>query len=265
LRAFCVMARGRAKRQSLLADLLGRYNWRGNFRQELPTAYRLLRTANHMSTHVEAAQQAESLERFVAAGHHREAIYGLQWGDPRISPPLARVKDEFLLPALGPAITVLEIGCGGGRWSRYFHGRVKKAFLADATPAAEIAVRAHTDWDGFEFLMSVGGRLTGLADASIDYVFSFDTFVHFHRELFDGYVREIGRVLKPGGLLHLHHAARWPEAEINERSFQYRDARDIEALCSSAALRLTNRLIEFRGGYGSVLREAVQLLRGPHD
>ena len=155
-----------------------------------------------MSTRIEASHQAESLERFVAAGHHRDAIYGLQWGDPLISPLLARVKEEFLLPALCPAITALEIGCGGGRWSRYFAGRVKKAFLVDATPAAEAAIRSHTDWAGFEFLMPVGTRLPELADASIDYVFSFDTFVHFHRELFDGYVREIGRILKPGGLLH---------------------------------------------------------------
>lgn len=213
-----------------------------------------------MSAHIEASHQADSLERFVAAGHHREAIYGLQWGDPRNSPLLRRVKDEFLLPALRPAITALEIGCGGGRWSRYFPGRVKEAFLADATPAAEIAVRAHTDWAGFEFLVPVGSRLAEVADASIDYVFSFDTFVHFHRELFDGYVREISRVVKPGGLVHLHHAARWPEAEVNEQNFQYRDESDIEALFSSAALRLTNRLIEFRGGYGSVLREAVRLL-----
>lgn len=213
-----------------------------------------------MNIAFETDLQVESLDRFVAAGAHRGAVYGLEWGDPEVAPHLARVKNEFLLPALNPAASVVEIGCGGGRWSRYFCGRVRRAFLVDATPSAEPAVRAHADWNGFEFIVAKDANLPTIPTAAADYAFSFDTFVHFHRELFDAYIREISRVLKPGGLLHLHHAARWPEAEMNERTFQYQGEEEIEALLSSVHLRLSRRHVEFRGGWGSILREAVRLL-----
>lgn len=118
----------------------------------------------------------------------------------------------------------------------------------------------HCDWQGFEFIVSKDGRLPSIERGGADYAFSFDTFVHFHRELFDAYVRELARILKPGALFHLLHAKRWPESTINEQVFQYREDDDIDALLASASFRLTNRSLEYRGGFGSVLREAVRLL-----
>lgn len=212
-----------------------------------------------MPTTIESDRQVKSLEQFVAEGIHRGATYGMEWGDPDAAPLLAHVKNEFLLPSLARGITAVEIGCEGGRWSRYFSGRVKKAYLVDATPSAEIAIRAGCRCDGFEFIVANGGDLSAIATQSVDYAFSFDTFVHFHRELFDQYVVELSRLLRPGGILHLHHAARWPETIANEQVFQYRDDMDVEALVASASFRPTGRIMEFRVGFGSVLREAVRL------
>lgn len=209
----------------------------------------------------EATRQSIALDEFVAAGHHLHRIYGLEWGDPEETPHLVRARDEFLLPALNSAMTVIEIGCGGGRWSRYFKDRVKAAYLVDATAAAEAAVRAHCDWRGFEFVVAGDGCLSSIKTATVDYAFSFDTFVHFHRELFDAYVSEISRILKPGALFHLLHAKHWPDSAANEQIFQYRDDDDISALLASGSFRLTNRSLEFRVGFGSILREAVRLLR----
>ncbi|HEU5397089.1 MAG TPA: hypothetical protein VFV81_07970, partial [Verrucomicrobiae bacterium] len=48
-----------------------------------------------------------------------DEIYGLEWGDPENSPPLQYIRDHFLLPYVRPETTVLEIGPGGGRWTRY--------------------------------------------------------------------------------------------------------------------------------------------------
>lgn len=44
----------------------------------------------------------------------REDVYGLEWGNPDTCPPLAYVRDQFLLPYLTPDATVVEIGPGGG-------------------------------------------------------------------------------------------------------------------------------------------------------
>jgi SAM-dependent methyltransferase len=45
-----------------------------------------------------------------------------------------------------------------------------------------------------------------LPDDSVDFVFSFDSFVHIDREIVDAYLGEIGRILKPGGKGFIHHS-----------------------------------------------------------
>jgi len=43
-------------------------------------------------------------------------------------------------------------------------------------------------------------------DASIDFAFSFDSLVHAESDVVSSYVRELARVLKPGGVAFLHHS-----------------------------------------------------------
>ena len=46
-------------------------------------------------------------------------VYGLEWGDPETLAPLMYVRDHFLKPYVSPNATIVEIGGGGGRWTRY--------------------------------------------------------------------------------------------------------------------------------------------------
>src|SRR6266403_3354860 len=46
-------------------------------------------------------------------------IYGLQWGDPDVVRPLRFIRDRYVLPYVSPEHTAVEIGPGGGRWTRY--------------------------------------------------------------------------------------------------------------------------------------------------
>jgi hypothetical protein len=43
-------------------------------------------------------------------------------------------------------------------------------------------------------------------DASVDFVFSFDSFVHPNRDVIEAYLRELGTKLKPGGKGFIHHS-----------------------------------------------------------
>src|ERR1700685_3792102 len=52
----------------------------------------------------------------------RNGIYGLEWGDPQNLPALRWVRDHYLLPYVNPDHTAIEIGPGGGRWTRYLLG-----------------------------------------------------------------------------------------------------------------------------------------------
>jgi hypothetical protein len=52
----------------------------------------------------------------------RDGIYGLHWGNPQENPALRWVRDHYLLPYVDPRHSAIEIGPGGGRWTRYMLG-----------------------------------------------------------------------------------------------------------------------------------------------
>jgi SAM-dependent methyltransferase len=208
---------------------------------------------------LEAQTQTTALDAFVTSGRHRSGLYGIEWGDPDVAPHLRQVRDEWLIPSLAPEATVLEVGSGGGRWSRYFVARVKRTILIDGTWASAHAIRDRFRWPGFEFQIAPAGRLPLVRSGEADYVFSFDTFVHFDAPLFNCYIEEIGRVLRPGGRLHLHYARRWPDSAAEPQSFRYRVEADVAYHLGFAGLRLSERRVEFHGQLGSVLVEAVRV------
>jgi SAM-dependent methyltransferase len=190
---------------------------------------------------IEAERQQAALQEFVRSGGPAARVYGLEWGDPRRDPIQADVLRRFLVPFLSPPGTVLEIGAGGGRWTREMAGRARQLILVDGVPEFEAAIREHLPGLDATFLISPEGRLPGIRDESIDFVFSFDTFVHFHQPLFDAYLVTIGRVLRTGGHLVLHHARHYPGCEFGPSCFQYRDESDVAAVLGS------NRLHEIIG------------------
>jgi SAM-dependent methyltransferase len=198
----------------------------------------------------EAARQKAALKQFVASGQYLQRLYGLEWGDPRQSPALLEVCNRFVLPYAMPDSTVVEIGAGGGRWSREFIGRVRRLILVDGVPEFEIALRHQFDCSRVEFVASPDGRLPSVPDRSVDFVFSFDTFVHFAADLFDRYVESVGRVLRPGGHFALHHARFYETCAFNPHCFQYRGDEEIARLLQRQQLSLVEHL-PLPVGYGS--------------
>jgi hypothetical protein len=45
-----------------------------------------------------------------------------------------------------------------------------------------------------------------IPDTSVDFVFSFDSFVHLPRKIIEAYLRELARTLKIGGKGFIHHS-----------------------------------------------------------
>ena len=100
-----------------------------------------------------------------------------------------------------PGSTILDIGCGVGRLSRAAAARAGRVIALDVS--AEMIARAREHNSGLKnvtWLVGDGERLTGVGDASVDGCVSLVVFQHIpDPEITLGYLREVGRVLRPGG------------------------------------------------------------------
>jgi SAM-dependent methyltransferase len=112
---------------------------------------------------------------------------------------------DAVLPQLGTSIgsddDVVELGCGLGRLTRVIAERARSVRALDVS--GEMLRRArelNPELAGVEWLQCDGRSLTGVADASADVFFCHVVFQHVPDPAITyGYVRDIGRVLRPGG------------------------------------------------------------------
>lgn len=115
--------------------------------------------------------------------------------------------DEVLAKWIPEGVSVLEIGPGAGRWSEALSARASALVLTDVSELPLELCRERFAGDGrVRYLLSSGCDLPGVEDGSIDAVWSFDVFVHIAPLDQAGYLKEIARVLAPGGLAVIHHS-----------------------------------------------------------
>ena len=180
---------------------------RGTLRERLAAALRALRGVDPA-----ALTTAEGWEHY-ARSHAGPGQLGDEWSrpaelglDPDAGELVPTLDRQVLAPALAGTGTLLEIGAGGGRWTAALRPHCRRLIAADTSPTMLALLRRRfAGNDGVEYLHLDGQGLAPLADASVDAVFSFDVFVHLsHWDVFN-YLREIARVLRPGGRAVIHH------------------------------------------------------------
>ena len=128
----------------------------------------------------------------------RDGIYGLQWGDPQTHPALRWVRDHYLLPYVNPDHSAVEIGPGGGRWTRYLLGFGQLCAVDYHQELLDELLRNYRA-PHLSTLRNNGTDFPGIPDASVDFVFSFGVFVHLDIDLIEAYFRSIHRIMKRGG------------------------------------------------------------------
>lgn len=96
---------------------------------------------------------------------------------------------------------IVELGCGVGRMTSSFARRYKRVLALDVSvEMLERARQIHAKEENILWLCVNGTDLACLANDSADFIFSYLVLQHLpNEELAFGYVREMLRVLRPGG------------------------------------------------------------------
>jgi SAM-dependent methyltransferase len=119
-----------------------------------------------------------------------------------------RRGDEVVTHMLGavgleiaPGETVLDIGCGVGRLTRALAARAERVVGLDVSQEMLTLAREHNGHlDNVEWVHGDGASLGAIGDAAVDGCFSHVVFQHIPDPAVTlGYVRDMGRVLRPGG------------------------------------------------------------------
>lgn len=100
---------------------------------------------------------------------------------------------------------VLEIAPGFGRITEYLKDKVNNLSIVDLNQLC-IDKCKQKFGDSVEYYVNDGKSLDMFENSSKDFIFSWDSFVHMHENVIKNYLREIYRVLKPGGYAFIHHS-----------------------------------------------------------
>ena len=154
----------------------------------------------HAATWDEALVRRD-LRRRAGSAPDSVRVLGEEWGSME---DVRWVVDELIAPNVGPESTVAEIGPGGGRLTLQVVDRVAEIWCFDVS--RRMLERLAESLEGRRNARLVLLREPRLpaADASFDFVFAFDVFVHFDLHMLWRYLGEVERVLRPGGRALIH-------------------------------------------------------------
>lgn len=116
--------------------------------------------------------------------------------------------DEHIYPKIKDHLNgnVLEIAPGRGRITRKLLEYPINLKVIDLSPTC-INVCIGKFGDNIEnYYIGNGKDLRDIDDSSTNFVFSFDSFVHMHKDVINSYLGEINRILKKGGHCFIHHS-----------------------------------------------------------
>lgn len=159
-------------------------------------------------------------------------IYGLEWGDPEMNPPLNYVKSHFLLPYLNSETTLIEIGPGGGRWTRYML-HVKNIYAVDYHQELLHELSKNFSKSNIHFILNHGDDFPQIPEKSIDFVFSFGTFVHLEIEVIHSYLKNLKPLLKPTAIVVIQYADKTKPLGKSNHDFADNDPNRMRRLVSS--------------------------------
>ena len=115
--------------------------------------------------------------------------------------------DEVMLKYIKSEKTILEIGPGGGRWTEALLQIAKHLVLVDLSDRCiEVCKQRFANCRNISYFVNNGTDLSFISDDSVDFIWSFDVFVHINLKDIDHYLQQFSRILRSGGCGIIHHA-----------------------------------------------------------
>lgn len=133
-----------------------------------------------------------------------------------------KICEQILRPYLHPQMTVLDFGCGPGWLAREVAKYSKQVLAVDISRGTIACARELNNSDNISYYTNNGKDLSILGDSSVDLIYSFAVVQHLSEELFEGFLKEFFRVLKPQGKVVCHIALTdKPYSELEHKNNSY--------------------------------------------
>jgi SAM-dependent methyltransferase len=101
---------------------------------------------------------------------------------------------------------ILEIAPGFGRITQFLSILAGELIVVDLNPLCIEKTKEKLNHHVLAYFVNDGKSIPKVKNNSQDLVFSYDSFVHMHANVTEEYIKEIYRVLKPGGYGYIHHS-----------------------------------------------------------
>lgn len=106
-----------------------------------------------------------------------------------------------------PARHILEIAPGHGRWTQFLANHTETLSIIDLSETCiEHCQARFAEFNHIRYYVNDGKSLQQIEDSSVDFVFCFDSLVHAEYDVICVYLKEIQRILVPGGSAVIHHS-----------------------------------------------------------
>jgi len=101
---------------------------------------------------------------------------------------------------------ILEIAPGRGRITQYLSILAAQLEVVDLNSTCIEVTKEKLGHHVYGYHVNDGKSLSMINDETQDLVFSYDSFVHMHKNVTEDYLKEISRVLVKGGKGYIHHS-----------------------------------------------------------
>jgi hypothetical protein len=147
-----------------------------------------------------------------------EKFYGIEWGDPNGIVFLKFIRDQYVKPYINPDHVALEIGPGGGRWTRYLLS-FQHVFVVDihAELLDELAKKFVVPH--LHPVLNKGTDFPDIPENSIDFVFSFGVFVHLDKWIIEAYLKSLLPIVKDSANIVIQYSDKTKALAKKERAF----------------------------------------------